>query len=94
MCSNSGPAEPTPFLGIARVPTWMEQDFKTALRIILDTVGGAEEFATDVHEAGGEFYSEISARFADEEVAGAVLEKINGFLCFGRRLQVSFAPEF
>ncbi|CZT17979.1 uncharacterized protein RCC_03818 [Ramularia collo-cygni] len=87
-------AVPTPFLGVARVPTWMEEDFKTALRDILDKIGGAEELATDVHDSGGEFYSEITARFVDEEEAGKVLEKINGALCFGRKLQVSFAPNF
>lgn len=85
---------PTPFLGIARVPTWKEEEFKDALRHLLEPLGGAEEFATDVHDEGGEFYSEISARFEDEIVAATVLNAINGALCHGRKLQVSFAPEF
>lgn len=85
---------PTPFLGIARVPTWCEEQFKDALRTLLDTVGGSEQFSTICHEAGGEYYSEITARFLDEKIAAEVLEKINGSVCLGRKLHIAFAPEF
>lgn len=94
MTGSEGYPVPTPFLGIAQVPVWKEEDFKTALRALLEPFGRAEEFATDLHESGGEKYSEISARFVDEELAAEVLEENNGVLCLGRRLQVAFAPCF
>lgn len=93
---NEGAAVPTPFLEIARVPTWMEEKFKIALVDLLHSLGKelrVKEIAIDPQEAGGEFYSEISARFEDEVVAQQVLEKINGVLCHGRLLQVAFAPD-
>lgn len=91
--NREGPATPTPFLGIARVPAWLDVNFTTALRGLLDPLEGTQEYVNNVQDVGGEFYSEITVCFKDEEAAARALEKINGVLCYGRLLQVSFAPD-
>lgn len=86
--------EATPFLGIARIPTFRVKDFLDALCTLLEPVGKAEQFSSTPRDAGGESYSEIKALFADEDVAAEVLKKVNGAMCFGRKLQMAFAQEF
>lgn len=64
--------------------------FLTAVKDVIEEHGEIEDIETSELVHGGEIMTDVNVSFRSELVAEAVVEKINGEILQGRKLQVKF----